>query len=52
MILDPSAPAAAAAPAGRAWGLALLLRSGVASRELLAPPLREALANTLAMAGQ
>lgn len=44
MILDPSAPAAAAGPAGRAWGLALLLRSAVASREVLAAPLREALA--------
>ena len=43
-ILDPAAPAAAAAPAGRAWGLALLVRGGLASRETLAAPLREALA--------
>jgi phytoene synthase len=48
MILDPSAPADAAGPAGRAWGLALLLRAAVASRELLAPPLREALAEARA----
>jgi phytoene synthase len=51
MILDPSAPTAAAAPAGRAWGLALLLRSAVASREGLAAPLREALAEAHAAAG-
>ncbi len=44
MVLDPSAPAEAAAPAGRAWGLALLLRADVASRGLLGPPLREVLA--------
>ena len=43
-ILDPSAPAEAAAPAGRAWGLALLLRAGAAGREGLQPPLRAALA--------
>jgi len=50
VILDPSAPAEAAAPAGRAWGLALLLRAGVASREVLAAPLREALAEARAEA--
>jgi hypothetical protein len=33
----------AAASAGRAWGLALLQRAGLASREILAAPLREAL---------
>jgi phytoene synthase len=44
MILDPGTPADAAAPAGRAWGLALLLRAGLASRELLEQPLRDALA--------
>jgi phytoene synthase len=50
MILDPSAPAAAAASAGRAWGLALLLRAGLASREMLAAPLRAALAEARAAA--
>jgi len=45
MILDPASPAEAAQPAGRAWGLALLLRAGLASRELLAQPLRDALAD-------
>ena len=50
MVLDPSAPVEAALPAGRAWGLALLLRAGVASRELLAAPLREALAEARAAA--
>ena len=43
MMLDPAAPAEAAAPAGRAWGLALLLRGGLATREALAEPLCAAL---------
>ena len=51
MILDPAAPAEAAAPAGRAWGLALLLRRGLATREALAAPLAEALAAARAGAG-
>jgi phytoene synthase len=46
-ILDPASPAAAAAPAGRAWGLALLLRSDRAERAALAAPLRAALAEAL-----
>ncbi|HEY1425641.1 MAG TPA: squalene/phytoene synthase family protein [Caulobacteraceae bacterium] len=46
--LDPAAPAGAAAPAGRAWGLALLLRSGLAARDTLAEPLRAALAEARA----
>jgi phytoene synthase len=50
MVLDPSAPVEAASGAGRAWGLALLLRAGVASRELLAAPMREALAEARAAA--
>jgi len=43
-ILDAAAPADDAAPAGRAWGLALLLRARRARREALAGPLAEALA--------
>ena len=50
MILDPEASAEAAAPAGRAWGLALLLRAGLASREALAGPLGDALAEARAAA--
>jgi phytoene synthase len=42
-ILDPGAPSEAAAPAGRAWGLARLLRDGLAPRETLAPLLLLAL---------
>jgi len=41
--LDPSSPAQAAAPAGRAWGLALLLRSNRASGEIILPLLSSAL---------
>ena len=48
LILDPAAPAEAAAPAGRAWGLALLLRGGLASRETIAAPLRAAIAEARA----
>jgi phytoene synthase len=44
MILDPAARAEAAAPAGRAWGLAMLVRAGLAARETIAAPLRAALA--------
>jgi 15-cis-phytoene synthase len=40
-VLDPSTPAAA--PAGRAWGLALLLRSNKAPAEVIRPLLRDAL---------
>jgi phytoene synthase len=43
-ILDRSASSQAAAPAGRAWGLALLLRAGLADRATLADPLRRAIA--------
>jgi len=43
-ILDPAASADAAAPAGRAWGLALLGRAGLAAPLVLGPPLRQALA--------
>jgi phytoene synthase len=49
MVLSASAPAAAA-PAGGAWGLALLIRAGLADREALAAPLREALAQARAAA--
>jgi phytoene synthase len=42
-VLDPSSPATAAAPAGRAWGLALLLRSSRASGETVLPLLSSAL---------
>jgi len=42
-ILDPAADAGAAAPAGRAWGLALLIRAGLVSREVVEAPLRVAL---------
>jgi phytoene synthase len=41
--LDPQTPSEAAAPAGRAWGLALLLRSGLATPETVAAPLQRAL---------
>ncbi len=50
IVLDPTAPAEAARPAGRAWGLALLLRAGLAPRETLAEPLRMALAEARAAA--
>ena len=49
-MLDRAAPAEAAAPAGRAWGLALLLRAGLAPREIIAPPLRTALTEATASA--
>jgi phytoene synthase len=42
-VLDPSVPASAARPAGRAWGLALLIRSGRARLETVADALRAAL---------
>jgi phytoene synthase len=48
MILDPAAPVPAAAPAGRAWGLALLLRAGLAERETVAGVLATALADARA----
>jgi phytoene synthase len=44
MVLDPAASGQAAATAGRAWGLALLRRSGRASDAVLLPLLRGALA--------
>jgi phytoene synthase len=44
MILDPAAQAGAAAPAGRAWGLAMLVRAGLAAHGTIAAPLRAALA--------
>jgi phytoene synthase len=43
-VLDPSSPGVAAAPAGRAWGLALLIRSDRAPGEVVRPLLRESLA--------
>lgn len=43
-VLDASADAEAAALAGRAWGLALLLRAGTAPRDAVEAPLRDALA--------
>jgi phytoene synthase len=49
-VLDPSSPAQAAAPAGRAWGLALLLRSSRAPGEIVLPLLREALGEARASA--
>jgi phytoene synthase len=50
LTLDPLAPAEATAPAGRAWGLALLRRAGLAPTETLAGPLRAALAEARAAA--
>jgi phytoene synthase len=44
LVLDASGPADAASASGRAWGLALLLRAGLAVRETIDPLLREALA--------
>jgi len=52
LTLDPTTPSEAAAPAGRAWGLALQLRAGIATREALAPALRAALAEARAGATQ
>lgn len=49
-VLDPASPAQAAAPAGRAWGLALLLRSNRAPGEIVLPLLREALGEARAAA--
>jgi phytoene synthase len=43
-LLDPAADAEAATLAGRAWGLALLVRAGTAPRDVVGEPLREALA--------
>jgi phytoene synthase len=43
-VLDPAAPPDDVAAAGRAWGLALLIRAGALPREVAAPPLRAALA--------
>ena len=41
--LDPTAEPGAIAAGGRAWGLALLIRSGAVARDMVAAPLREAL---------
>lgn len=49
-ILDPVAPAEAAVPAGRAWGLALLARAGLVERAVTDAPLRLALAEARAAA--
>jgi phytoene synthase len=49
-LLDRTAPADAARSAGRAWGLALLQRSGLASPEVVRTPLRRALAQASAEA--
>jgi phytoene synthase len=43
MVLDPAGSAHDAGPAGRAWGLALLQRSGRASDEVLRPLLASAI---------
>jgi len=43
-ILDPASPPEAAGPAGRAWGLALVFRAGLAPADTIRPPLRAALA--------
>jgi len=48
--LDPASAAAAVAPAGRAWGLALAVRTGLASRQAASAPLRSALAEARAAA--
>jgi phytoene synthase len=48
--LDPAAPADAARPAGRAWGLALLRRAGKATPGVVDSLLREALAEARAAA--
>jgi phytoene synthase len=44
MILDGGAAADAAGPAGRAWGLALTVRAGLAQLSVVDAPLRAALA--------
>jgi phytoene synthase len=49
-ILDPATPATAVAAAGRAWGLALLVRGGLAGRTAVAAPLRLALSEARAAA--
>jgi len=41
--LDPATPASAVAAAGRAWGLALLVRGGLAERSEVAAPMCQAL---------
>lgn len=48
LILDPQADASVAAPAGRAWGLALLLRAALAPRDALSAPFGAALAEVRA----
>lgn len=48
--LDPASPASAVAAAGRAWGLALLVRGGLAERAVVAGPLRSALTEARAEA--
>ena len=50
-ILDPASPLAPAAAAGRAWGLALLRRSGRAGDAVIAPILRESLDEARQLAG-
>jgi phytoene synthase len=51
-ILDPAAPAEAALAAGRAWGLALLRRSGRALPSQVDEPLRLALTHARTDAGR
>ena len=51
-VLDPAASAQAAATAGRAWGLALLRRSGRAPEAVLRPLLASALAEARAAAAR
>ncbi|HTX51139.1 MAG TPA: squalene/phytoene synthase family protein [Caulobacteraceae bacterium] len=46
--LDPASPASAVAAAGRAWGLALLVRGGRIERTAVAAPWRSALAEARA----
>ena len=45
-VLDPDRPSAPAASAGKAWGLALLMRSASHDRASLSEPLRQALSET------
>jgi len=50
-ILDPASPSEPAAVAGRAWGLALLRRSGHAGDAVVLPLLRSALGDARQLAG-
>ncbi|MFI4936757.1 MAG: squalene/phytoene synthase family protein [Caulobacterales bacterium] len=52
MILDPAGPPEVTAAAGRAWGLALLARSGQAAAKVIAAPLQAALAEARVVSRQ